>query len=405
MDLLFLAQRIPYPPTKGEKIRSWPILRHLCARHRVHLGCLVDDPADWPHVDTVRALCADAHVARLDRRRARVACLRGLLTGEALSVTFYRDAGLDAWVARVLREVRPDVVFVSSSNMAPYVLDRPGGRLRVVDLVDVDSEKWRAYAERGGPPMRWVHAREWRRVAALEGRIARECDDCTFVSEDEAALFARLFPVRTARVHAIANGVDHRFFDPAPGFASPFAAEAGAAYVFTGTMDYPPNIDAAVWFAREMLPGLRAARPDARFYVVGSNPAVEVQALARLAGVEVTGRVADVRPYLAHATACVAPMRVARGIQNKVLEAMAMARPVVVTQGALTGIDAVPGEELLLADTPAAFVQACLQAATPHGHALGAAARARVLRDYAWEERLKRFDSLLARAEAPISAA
>ncbi len=396
--VLMLVQRIPYPPNKGEKIRHFRVLKHLAASFEVHLGCLIDDPLDMQHVPVVRALCADAYFATLHRRRARVACLRGLLTGEPLSVTFYRDRGLGEWTRRVLREVRPEAIFVCSSNMAPYVLDMRGPeRLRIVDHTDVDSEKWRAYAATGSLPMRWLHRREWRLMARLEGRIAAACDWSTFVSAEEAALFARLHPARADRIRAVSNGVDHAYFDPARHFAAPFACD-GPRYVFTGTMDYPPNVDAVAWFAEAILPLIHAAMPAAQFHIVGANPAPRVRALAALRGVFVTGRVADVRPYLAHATAAVAPMRIARGIQNKVLEAMAMARPVIVTRGALEGIAAVPGSEVLLADAADAFAAACLRATGPEAGAIGAAGRQRVLRDFVWAERMRGFDALLAPA-------
>lgn len=394
-SLLFLTQRIPYPPIKGEKIRPLQILKYLRNHYDVYLGCLVDDPLDEEHVPTVRALCRDAFFARLDRRRARIACLRGLLTGEALSVTFYRDRGLANWVRHVLHEVNPAAIFVCSSNMAPYVLDlRRPDAVCLVDLADVDSEKWRAYAAAGSFPMAWVHAREWRQVARLEARIAGSCEWSTFVSEEEAALFRRLQPAHAARIRAVGSGVDHAYFDPALEHAAPF--DTGRPnFVFTGTMDYPPNVDAVTWFATAILPIIRRRAPDAQFHVVGSNPSHEVQALAQTQGVFVTGRVPDVRPYLAHATAGVAPMRIARGIQNKVLESMAMARPTVVTQDALAGIEATPGAELLLADDADGFAAACLQTLAPEAARLGPAARRRVLRDYIWAERLRGFDPLL----------
>jgi sugar transferase (PEP-CTERM/EpsH1 system associated) len=394
-DLLFLTQRIPYPPIKGEKIRPLQILRHLGKRYRVHLGCLVDDPADMAHVETVRVLCASAHFAPLDRKHAKILCLRGLLTGEPLSVTFFYDRGLANWVGEVLRTIRPQVIFVCSSNMASYVLDRDcNNAVRLVDLADVDSEKWRAYAESGRPPMRWVHRREWRKTAALEARIARECDWSTFVSTSEAQLFAHLLPDDAPRIRAVTSGVDHGYFDPnLP--STPLFDTARANYVFTGTMDYKPNIDAVVWFAEAVLPLIRQTRPDAQFHVVGSNPAPQVQKLADIQGVFVTGRVADVRPYVAHATAAVAPMRIARGIQNKVLEAMAMARPMVVTPGALEGIDATPGREVLLAEDAESFAAACLLTLEPQSQAIGDAARRKVVAEYIWSERLRGFDALL----------
>src|SRR5438309_7237519 len=200
-SLLFLTQRIPYPPIKGEKIRAWHVLEHLARNHAVHLGCLIDDAEDWQHVPFLRQVCASAHFAKLDRRRAKLLCLRGLLTGEPLSALFYWDRGLASWVERIRAEVGPEVIFVLSSNMAPYILDRRGSeRVRVVDLVDVDSAKWRAYAENGRGAMRWVHGREARVMEALERRIGRECDWSTFVSAEEAALFARIAPESAEKV-------------------------------------------------------------------------------------------------------------------------------------------------------------------------------------------------------------
>jgi glycosyltransferase involved in cell wall biosynthesis len=166
-------------------------------------------------------------------------------------------------------------------------------------------------------------------------------------------------------------------------------------YVFTGTMDYAPNVEAVSWFAKSILPSIRVRQPHAQFHIVGANPTPQVIALASAPGVHVTGRVADVRPYLAYATAAVVPMKIARGIQNKVLEAMAMARPVVVTSDALEGVEAVPGTEVLLANGADEFASMCLLAIEPASDAIGRAARRRVLADYDWNNRLHALDALL----------
>jgi sugar transferase (PEP-CTERM/EpsH1 system associated) len=302
-QLLFLTQRIPYPPMKGEKIRPLQTIQHLRETYDIHLGTLIDDPRDWEHVPAVQALCASSWFSGVNRKLANVTCQTGWLTGEPLSVTFYRDRKLQTWVKRVLDEVKPEAIFVFSGNMAPYVLNLRGvERVRLVDLTDVDSEKWRAYADVARFPMNFVYKREWKKTAELEAKIARECDWCTFVSDDEAALFGKLQPAQAAKIRAVSNGVDHAYFDPAFDYVAPFETDR-LNFVFTGTMDYPPNVDAVVWFAREILPVIRRTAPDARFHVVGSSPSADVQALAALDGVFVTGRVPDVRPYLAHATA------------------------------------------------------------------------------------------------------
>lgn len=404
-DLLFLTQRLPYPPMKGEKIRPLQILKYLTQRYDVHLGCLIDDPADTQHIETIRAMCRDIHVATLDRKIARLTCLRGLLTGESLSVTFFRDGGLSRWVRGVVETVRPAVIFVNSGNMAPYVLDLPKRETRIVDLADVDSEKWRAYAETTTGPMRHVYRREFHKVAALEKRIAFECDVSSFVSDAEATLFARLVPGREDHIRGVSSGVDHRYFDPGLNHPPVFDTSR-PTFVFTGTMDYPPNVDAVVWFATEMLPLIRRTVPAAQFYIVGNGPSTSVQRLARIDGVFVTGRVPDVRPYVVHAAASVAPMRIARGIQNKVLEAMSLAKPVVLTSGALEGIEAEPGKDVILADTAETFAAACCRlATTTDGEAIGVAARTRIVRDYDWSARLHRFDDLLAAPAEPRRAA
>jgi len=404
-DCLFLTQRLPYPPIKGEKIRPLQILRHIARTHRVHLGCLIDDPDDRAHIATMQALCADLYVADINRRRARFGCLRGLLTGEALSVRYFRHSGLAGWVRDAVHRLRPPLLFVSSSNMAPYVLDLPRTGTRIVDLTDVDSEKWRAYADTTAGPMRLVYRREAKIIAALERRIAGECDISSFVSEAEADLFRALVPEQDARVRGISNGTDHGYFDPASARPAPFNTDR-ANFVFTGTMDYKPNVDAVCWFANAILPLIRARVPDAQFHIVGHHPSPAVRALAHQSGVFVTGRVPDVRPFLAHATAAVAPLLIARGIQNKVLEAMAMARPVIVTPCALEGIDALPGQEVVLADGIEAFAAAAIRLAIDGDVAgIGAAARARIVRDYGWPARLRQFDDVLGTGVATYAAA
>jgi len=392
-DLLFLAHRIPYPPDKGDKIRSWHMLRHLVGNWRVHLGAFVDDPADWAHAEVLRGVCADVCLRPLHPRTGKLRALTALATGEALTLPYYRDRVMARWVeSRLAAGVQAVVVY--SSAMAQFVMQAEGTR-RVMDFVDIDSDKWRQYAPTKPWPLSWLYAREARKLLEWERRVARAFDASLFVSEAEARDFRVLAPESAPKVGFFNNGVDTDYFSPAHAFDSPFPA-AGRALVFTGAMDYWPNVDAVAWFAREVLPRVRRAAPDVRFYIVGSRPAPDVRALAGEA-VTVTGRVPDVRPYLAHAAAVLAPLRIARGIQNKVLEGMAMAQAVVATPQALEGIAARPGEEVWVAEDAAAQAEQILGLlrARDRAREMGAAARRRVVADYTWTPNLARLDALL----------
>ena len=397
-ELLFLTQRIPYPPDKGDKIRSWHILRHLAGHYRVHLGCFVDDPRDFQHVPRLREMTGDSLFLPLRPPLAKLRSLARLATSQPLTLGYFHDRRMAGWVHQVLARSPIKAVFVFSSAMAGYVLsDMRAGVRRVADLVDVDSAKWGQYAHRAGWPMSRVYARERATLAAFECRVARTFDATLLVSEPEAALLRAAAPDAADRILAIDNGVDHRFFSPEETHANPYPAGI-RPIVFTGAMDYWPNGDAVTWFARDILPRVMARHPTARFYIVGTHPSPAVRALAQPGRVEVTGRVPDIRGYLAHAAAVVAPLRMAQGVQNKLLEAMAMARPVVATSAALLGIDAAPGRNLLLADDAPAFAEAVAGELAVPSPGLGQRARRRVLERYDWTASLSRLEVVLSGA-------
>ncbi|KFC66151.1 TIGR03087 family PEP-CTERM/XrtA system glycosyltransferase [Massilia sp. LC238] len=385
-DLLLLIHRIPYPPNKGDKIRSYHLLKHLARDYKVHLATFVDDPDDWQHVPTVEKMCASSHFAALNPTLARVRSLGALVKKRSLSLDYYRDAGLARWVDQTVAAHRIQRVLVFSSAMAQYADKYPNAR-RVVDFCDVDSDKWRQYADKKSWPMSWLYRHEARQLLSYERQVARDYDASLFVSAPEADLFRQLAPESDARIGFFSNGVDTEYFAPDAAGPSPFK-EGEQAIVFTGAMDYWPNVDAVQWFASEAMPLLRARFPELRFYIVGARPAPAVQELAKQPNIVVTGTVPDVRPYIKHARAAVAPLRIARGIQNKVLEAMAMATPVVVTPQALEGIEAEPGRELVLAQDAAGFVEAVAQLLARSGNDMGLAARARVERKYSWPSNL-----------------
>ena len=402
--LLYLVHRLPYPPDKGDKVRSYHLLKHLLTRHRVFIGTFVDDPADEAHIDTLRALCAGLHVTRLHPARARVASLAGLVGGEALTLRYYRDAALQRWVRETVRRERIDAVVVFSSSMAQYA-DRLGLPV-LVDFVDVDSAKWTEYASHHRWPMSWLYRREGEELLAYERAVAARSARSFFSTEKETALFLSLAPESAGTCEAMCNGVDADYFAPDPTRASPFA-DGELPVVFTGAMDYWPNIDAVTWFATEMLPRLRAIWPRLRFHIAGRNPTPAVRALAGDA-VNVTGTVPDMRPYLQHAAVVVAPLRLARGIQNKILEAMAMGRPVVAARECAEAITAQRGSELVCAEDADAFVREvdALLHAPARAAAIGDAGRRRVQRDYGWDTHLSAFERHLAPlvAEQPLAA-
>jgi sugar transferase (PEP-CTERM/EpsH1 system associated) len=404
--ILYLVHRLPFPPNKGDKVRSYHLLRHLAAQHEVYLGTFVDDPEDEAHVDTVRQWCKQVHVARLHPRRARVASLTGLWRDEPLTLAYYRDAGLDRWV-RQLRDSRGvDAVVVFSSSMAQYAQGFTTPVL--VDFVDVDSAKWTEYADAHKWPMSWLYRREGRQLLAYERVVAASTEQSFFVTEKEATLFRTLAPECAPRVQSLGNGVDADYFAPDPSRPSPFAADE-IPLVFTGAMDYWPNIDAVTWFAQSMLPELRRSRPATRLHIVGRNPPPQVKALASEA-IDVTGTVPDVRPYLQHAAVVAAPLRLARGIQNKVLEAMAMARPVVAASTCVEALDAVAGLHLAAASSEADYVReiGTLLEDAARADGMGRAARLQVEAAYGWSARLASLSAQLAlhlRSPASLRAA
>jgi sugar transferase (PEP-CTERM/EpsH1 system associated) len=388
--LLFLPHRIPFPPNKGDKIRSYHLLKHLSSRFHVHLATFIDDDNDWQYVDTVKALCGETWFGRIDPRIAKVRSLSGLLRGEPLSMAFYRNAELKAWIAHLLQQFPVERFLAYSAAMAQFVPeDAPG--TKVIDMVDIDSDKWAQYARNKPWPARLLYQREADCLLHYERAIAERFDATLFVSPAEAQLFQQLVPEQAAKVDYLGHGVDAEYFSPVHRFSNPYHS-FDAPIVFTGMMDYWPNVDAVVWFATQVFPAILARDRHAVFYIVGARPTPRVQALAALPGVTVTGRVDDVRPYLAHAALAVAPLRVARGIQNKVLEAMAMAKTVCVTPQALEGIAAVPGHHLVVASGESALATAISVLLESSTLPLGEAARQFVLDHHCWSTNLRRID-------------
>lgn len=397
-ELLFLAHRIPYPPDRGDKIRSWHVLRHLARHARVHLACFADDEADASYLPALREALGDSlgetivSTIRPNKLLWLAKAYSGRLTINEAAMS---SAGLRDFVARILAERPVAGVYAFSVQMARYVpadLNRPF----VMDFVDFDSAKYADYARKSGFAGRLVYDREARKMFALERATAARADVSLFVSEAEAAFFRAEAKLPRADIRAMSNGIDLDFFSAVASF-DPLPARAAPLVVFTGQMNYRPNVEAAIAFAEDVLPELRDTRPDLEFAIVGRRPPPAVEALAGRPGVIVTGEVPDVRPWLAAADVVAAPLQIARGIQNKVLEAMAMGRPIVASPGAFEGIDALPGRDLMVAEDVGAQAEAILSllAAPERAAAMGRAARARMADLYSWDARLAPLGAML----------
>ncbi|HYD24083.1 MAG TPA: TIGR03087 family PEP-CTERM/XrtA system glycosyltransferase [Croceibacterium sp.] len=400
--ILFLAHRVPFPPDRGDKIRSHHVLKALAELAPVHVACLAETIADKACEAELREVAATSCMPMRNRPLA-LAGLEAMARREPVSLAAFRHPALAAWVARTLEAREIDTIYVFSGQMGQYVPADWAGRL-VVDIVDVDSAKFEAYAAEQRGPMAWVNAREARLLRREEARLASRADHTLLVSEAEAALFrSRLPPQTRARVHWLGNGIDADAFDPVR--VAPHAALAtdGPHLLFTGQMDYPPNVAAARRAIERLMPRLLARHPTARFHVVGRAPAPELLALEGVNGARIWGEVPDVRPFLAAADLMLAPLTIARGVQNKVLEAMAMARAVVLTSEAASGIRGEDGTHFAVADSDDECVRRTLALLGDRATArrIGESARRLVVATMSWPAMLTRLAAFVGRAPEP----
>jgi polysaccharide biosynthesis protein PslH len=394
--LLYLVHRLPFPPNKGDKISSNNMLNYFSARWRVHLGTFVDDPEDWQYVDMVRSKCEDSCIVALPKSKRVTGSLRGLLTGQALSLSYYGNTELQQWVRACVARECPDAVLIFSGVMGRFVKGLLPAHVPVVfDAEDVDSEKWRSYAQSKRWPLAWLYKREADKLLAYEREMAAATHVSIFVSREEAALFKQLAPESAHKTHYRTQGVDSAYFDPQLTFENPYQS-GQKVLVFAGAMDYWPNIEAVKWFCDNVLDAVRKREPNFLFCIVGMKPAEEVKKLGNLEGVLVTGGVPDVRPYLSHALAACLPLQLARGIQNKALEAMSMTLPVLATEDALLGIVDFPGVIAIVANDAKTMTTAALELlARPRQ--TNSAGRACVLEHYNWDTNLRRMEGFLVR--------
>ncbi len=398
--ILFICHRIPYPPNKGDKIRSFNFIRHFASNHEVHLAFMVDNKDDLKNIEPLEKISKSIFFETFSPRVKKVtSVVKALLfKSQPISIPYFYSNKLQHKIDCFLDNNAIDSIFCFSSPTAEYLYNSKHYHSLlesipwVMDLIDVDSHKWRQYADTHSQPLRWLYKREANYLLKYEQRIVREFQKTILVSQAEKNLLDRY--VSSSNTKAIGNGVDLQYFAPGQGGK---IHNKVPTLVFTGAMDYWPNVDGVEWFANAIFPLIKKEKPDVQFQIVGSNPSPQVQELSKMDGVFVVGYVADVRDYFAAADICVIPLRIARGIQNKVLEAMAMGKAVVCTAEALEGISAEPGKDLIVAEDPEDFSKSILMLLNndTYREELGEKARNCMEKNYSWAQALEHVDDLL----------
>ena len=383
--MLFISHRVPYPPNRGERVRAFHEIVALSKRFRVTVAAPAHAKSDAESAP-LREWCEKVITGPGGGTLGLVKGAWRLLRGGSVTEGFFDSRSLRGKVLAEAEREPFDLVMAYSSGVLPLALTVPAPR-HIIDLVDVDSAKWASYAEESNWPKNWLYRRESRGVRRLELTALERCDAVLLVTDAEA----RALGVRSEKLLVVGNGVDTEYFAPQPG--TPLN---GRSLVFTGSMDYRPNIEGVCGFVKDVWPGLKSRMPDLSFTIVGRNPSKAVRCLERTPGVRVTGSVPDVRPYLATATVAIAPLRIARGIQNKVLEAMAMGRAVVASGPVLEGLDVSVGTHVLQADTPAEWQDRVVELLSNRDlrNRIGQSARKCVETSYGWSARMEPLVSL-----------
>ncbi|MFU7528359.1 TIGR03087 family PEP-CTERM/XrtA system glycosyltransferase [Qipengyuania sp. ASV99] len=400
-EILFLAHRVPFPPDRGDKIRAHHLLRRLASIAPVHVGCFAESDADRVGKANLEAIAASHCIVNRSKPLV-LAGVEALAARKPVSLTAFHSHALEKWVRSVIAERYIDTIVIFSGQMGQYIPDGFAGRV-VIDLCDVDSAKFESYAASGTRV--WVNLREGRLLARYEEELARRADATILISEAEAALFrSRLRSPATVNVQVIGNGIDAAYFDPQRAEThGEIAARPGPHFTFTGQMDYPPNEAAALWAIKEFLPEIRKSFPEAELHIVGRGPTRTLLSMKPTKGLSIWGEVPDVRPFISVTNCVIVPLMIARGVQNKVLEAMAMARPVLLTPQAATGIDATDGEHWLVCKpSPTAMAGRIktLLNAPDHAFEMGSAARQFVLDHHDWDATLAPLERLIGMSES-----
>lgn len=377
-----LAHRIPWPPNKGDKIRSWRLVEFLSKRYDLSLGFFIDDPEDEQHVAFLKEQCAEIFWQPLTPSIAKLRSLTGLVTGQALSFPYYHNMKMAEWVHEKQKQ-GVDLSVAFSSSVVPYLQSGPAPL--IIDMVDADSAKWLEYAGRRSWPLSWIYRREGKLLAQAEAEMTQKAHVTFLISDVEAELLRQHPNCDPSKVDWWMNGVDTDYFSADLTRNKP---DHKYDLIFTGAMDYWANVEGIDWFCQNVLPLIKIQRPEITLAIVGANPGPQVKTLDQIKGVEVIGRVQDMRQWLGAAKIAIAPLRIARGIQNKVLEAMAMELPVIATPAAATGIDCRDGENILLANQPAEMAQKIIDLLKnePKATVIAQKGRELVIAEHGWDQ-------------------
>jgi sugar transferase (PEP-CTERM/EpsH1 system associated) len=392
-----LSHRIPFPPNKGEKIRTFHQLKHLVdAGHNVSVVAPYEDDSELEFFTALKEQHCQ-HVVGIKLGNKILRLLKGILSSKALSVANFYTAELQTVFDDLLGKHQFDAIICTASSMAEYVfksshLNSEKRPALLMDFMDLDSDKWRQYSQRSSYPMKWVYQRETKLIGKFELQIAQQFGACFFITESEKSLFCKTIG-KGDNIYAVENGMDTKVFKPVLNKVMP----TQPILLFTGVMDYAPNIDAVVWFVDNVWSKVLEKWPQAQFYIAGMSPSDKVKALAANQGVVVTGFVDDILPYFDQASVFVGPFRIARGVQNKVLQAFACGLPVIATNMGAEGIRCKDGESILLAQTPDDFMQQLLNLSENQELSKTIADNALQIihQHYAWDSVLKPFEDVL----------
>jgi len=387
MRVLFLTHRLPYAPNRGDRIRAYYLLREMSRFADVSLFSLVHDADELAHAAHV-PFAADVQVARVAKVRNLLQGVLSLPTSRPLTHALLDAAGAARAIERLADSHPPDLVVAYCSGMARFALQTPlSAHPCVIDMVDLDSAKWASLAREARGVRRWIYRREAATLRAFEVRAIRHARATLVVNERERDALLQIAPAAPAIV--IPNGIDLQMFAP------PDAPADAPLVVFCGVMSYYPNVEGVLWFAQHVWPLVLAEQPHARFAIVGASPSRAIEHLRADPSIEVVGAVSAVQPYLWRSAVSVAPVRLARGLQNKVLEAIAAGLPVVVAPAVLEGLPAHVRRACLSASEPGAFANAVLRLLRLTPIDRRACAASANLADLEWTKQLAPLENIL----------